>query len=235
MTSHTPDAVTTKAIKAVFDDPSVQSSRLVAQPGQAIYEPAGAAENIYFIITGQVRLFQTRGTVGRLMAILGPGEWFGCTALARGVARIEHRAITAAPTLLLRANADRFLQALPRHPAAAVEFSRSLARKVITAHEEAAGLIFDDCTARLIRAMLRFSSTPAAHRTPDGVVLHVTHEQLAQAIGVARETVSLTLTQFRQQNLIRTGRNRLTFDPAALAEYLRTRADEDTCTPVGEF
>lgn len=223
------DAVTSQAIKAVFDDPAVQSSRVVVQPGRPVYEPMGAAEHIYYIITGQIRLFQTRGNAGRLMNILGPGEWFGCAALARGVNRLEHRALTAAPTLLLRANADRFLQALPRHPIAAVEFSRSLARKVITAHEEAAGLIFDDCTVRLIRAMLRFSVTPAAHRTPEGVVLHVTHEQLAQAIGVARETVSLTLTQFRQQNLIRTGRNRLTFDPAALAEFLRSRTEPAAC------
>ena len=35
-------------------------------------------------------------------------------------------------------------------------------------------------------------------------------------IGSARETVSLALTQLRQKNLLKTGRNRLSFNPGAL-------------------
>jgi CRP-like cAMP-binding protein len=37
------------------------------------------------------------------------------------------------------------------------------------------------------------------------VILWMTHEQLAQAVGAARETVSLALTQLRQANVLRTG------------------------------
>ena len=48
-------------------------------------------------------------------------------------------------------------------------------------------------------------------------------QQLAQAVGVARETVSLALTQLRHQNLLRTGRNQLFFDPEALRRFQGTR------------
>ena len=41
----------------------------------------------------------------------------------------------------------------------------------------------------------------------------------AQAVGVAPETVSLALTEMRLKNLVRTGRNKLTFNPAALEQF----------------
>jgi CRP-like cAMP-binding protein len=47
-------------------------------------------------------------------------------------------------------------------------------------------------------------------------VLRITHKQLAQAVGAARETISVCLTELRLKNLIRTGRNQLIFDPEQL-------------------
>ena len=56
------------------------------------------------------------------------------------------------------------------------------------------------------------------------MALRCCHQQLAQAIGAARETVSLALTQLRQRNLLRTGRNRLSFIPGALEDFYRAQA-----------
>src|SRR2546421_279162 len=76
-----------------------------------------------------------------------------------------------------------------------------------------------DESARLVNTMLRFSHSAAAERHGDSIELHITHDQLAQAVGVARETVSLALTEMRHQNLVRTGRNRVIFNPDALREF----------------
>ena len=65
---------------------------------------------------------------------------------------------------------------------------------------------------------MRFSESAAATQHDGGVVLRITHQQLAQAVGVARETVSVALTQLRQRNLLRTGRNQLIFNPQALRD-----------------
>ena len=89
------------------------------------------------------------------------------------------------------------------------------------AREDAACLVFDDCNQRLIKTLLQFSRTAAATPHPEGVVLRITHQQLAQAVGAARETVSLALTQLRQQNLLRTGRNQLFFNPEVLEKFSR--------------
>jgi CRP-like cAMP-binding protein len=111
---------------------------------------------------------------------------------------------------------ERLLAALVKNPANLVELNRQLASKLVNAHQEASRLVFEDCNQRLISALLRFSKSAASAPCDDGVVLRITHEQLAQAVGVARETVSLALTQLRQQNLLQTGRNQLVFNPDAL-------------------
>ena len=208
------------AIRAVFDDPTLDTARVFLQDSESVYEPSEPAEHIYFILRGQIRLYQTGPNgAGRLLSILGPGDWFGVVALAQA-SRLQHRAVAVGPTVVLKAHGGRFLNALTRHPLAAIQLSRNLAQKVVTAFEDAAGLVFDDVTQRLVKALLRFSTSAAAQRVPAGVILRVTHEQLAQAIGVARETVCVTLTQLRNQNLIRTGRNQLSFDPGTLAQFL---------------
>ncbi|HEY7087821.1 MAG TPA: helix-turn-helix domain-containing protein, partial [Tepidisphaeraceae bacterium] len=102
-----------------------------------------------------------------------------------------------------------------------IEFNRQLAAKLLTAHEEGSRLVFEDCNHRLVSVLLRFSRSAASTtRDDDSVVLRITHDQLAQAVGVARETVSLALTQLRQQNLLQTGRNQLVFSPEALRRSL---------------
>lgn len=221
----------TDALRQVFEDPDAHPQRIVLRRDQQVYQPADPAEHVFYVTRGQVRLFHTPAGGDRLIGILGPGDWFGCVALARG-SRLTHRAVVAAPTILIRSHAERFLEALARHPAATIELSRNLAQKVMCAHEDAAGLIFEDCTERLVKTLLRFSTSAAAQRIPEGVVVRVTHEQLAQAIGVARETVSVTLTQLRQQQLVQTGRNRLTFDPANLAGFLHHRSRPVRLDPV---
>jgi CRP-like cAMP-binding protein len=114
---------------------------------------------------------------------------------------------------------EKLLTTLMNQPAQLVEFNRQVAIKLINTAQEASRLVFEDCNQRLISALLRFSRSAASVQRDDGVVLRITHEQLAQAVGVARETVSLALTQLRQQNLLRTGRNQLTFNPETLREF----------------
>jgi CRP-like cAMP-binding protein len=95
---------------------------------------------------------------------------------------------------------------------------RQLARKLSAARRDAAELVFDDCRHRLLHTLLRFAGSSAASPHPHGVVLHITHRQLAQAVGVARETVSLALTNLRRQKLLHTGRNQLMFNPDELRD-----------------
>lgn len=207
-------------LRDIFTNPALGASRRNISPGQVICEPNGAAENLYFIEAGQVRVYQVApdGT-GRLNEILGADDWFGAASLAEH-AHYGNRVVAVGPVVLWEVSAQSLLRFLGNQPAAAVELIKQLAGKHVAHLEESSELVFDDCNSRLIKTLLRFSTSSAA--TPIGdesVVLRITHEQLAQAIGAARETISLALTQLRKQNLLRTGRNQLFFSPRVLQNF----------------
>ena len=204
----------------LLSEPSLSTRRLEFHDGTLIYEPGPPAVNLYYIHAGQVRIYQTGpDDSARLMEILGPGDWFGIEALSDSKST-SSRAVAVSKTTVSALPVDQLTPLLSRQPGVAMELIRQLAGKLQSAREEAGRLVFDDCNARLVKTLLRFSATAAA--TPQeggGVMLRITHRQLAQAVGAARETVSLALTQLRQQNLLRTGRNRLLFNPEALKSF----------------
>jgi CRP/FNR family transcriptional regulator len=197
--------------------------RLEVRAGATLHEPDSRADDLYFIESGQVRLYQIGpDTSSRLTDILGRGEWFGIAALA-GADTYGTRAVVMTASMLWALPAVRLMELLGTQPKAAIELVAQLASRLEAAHDDAARLVFDDCNQRLIQTLLRFSRTAAATPQDDGeVILRITHEQLAQAVGAARETVSLALTQLRQRNLLRTGRNRLFFKPINLQQFCRT-------------
>jgi CRP/FNR family cyclic AMP-dependent transcriptional regulator len=219
VTNHVqPQQFTASATAEIFQDPTLGARRANVTAGAVLFETEDAPANVYYIHRGQVRLYQP-GPEGeqRLVEILGPDEWFGIAAFAKAN-RYGVRAVVVAPAVISEVRADQLMAMLRNKPEALFEINRQLAAKVQTSRDEAANLIFQDCNSRLIDTLVRFSRSAAATQQEDGVVLRITHHQLAQAVGVARETVSLALTQLRQRNLLRTGRNQLFFNPDSLRQ-----------------
>jgi len=206
-------------VVATLADPSVGGRQLELSSGATVYEQGQDAEHAYFVQRGQVRIYQVGPDgAGRLLEILGPGQWFGYAALSE--ARVYGaKAVTVGRAVLTQVQGDGLISAVSRSPQASAQLIKQLAASLQAAREDSARLVFDDCNGRLVKTLVRFSRSAAATPHDDGVVLHITHEQLAQAVGVARETVSLALTEMRLKNLVRTGRNQLTFNPAALEQF----------------
>lgn len=212
------------AVDEILARPSLEARQVEGTTGTVLFEPATSARSVYFVLSGQVRVYQP-GPDGsaRLLEILGPGDWFGVAALA-GSATYGTRAVAVSSVVLAEVAADKWLSLLAQEPELATQWVGRLAEKLVAARDEASCLVFDDCNQRLVKTLLQFSRSAAATPHPEGVVLRITHQQLAQAVGAARETVSLALTQLRQQNLLRTGRNQLFFNPGVLEKFARREA-----------
>lgn len=193
-----------------------------------LYQPSDQSTHLYFIHRGQVRTYRIGDDASeRLLEILGPGDWCGEAALGQ---RGEYgdQAVAVVASVISEVPAARLTEVLAHEPKLAVELMKQLAGKLSAARADAAELVFQDCHHRLLRTLVRFSHSAAASPHPDGVVLRITHHQLAQAVGVARETVSLALTQLRQQKLLRTGRNQLLFNPEHLRSLDQTGGPVET-------
>lgn len=215
----------------LWNSPGCEQMRVMA--GTVLFEPGTLAEHVWYVEQGQVRIYQVGPGETRLLRIAGPGEWFGASALAKAPT-YGKRASSIGHSLLRRISAERFLNYVCQQPGtAAVGLVRSLAARILEAQEDAARLAFDDCHSRLIKTLMRFSGSAAATTNGDLVVLRITHCELAQAVGAARETISLALTELRQQNLLQTGRNQLIFNPTLLGQWFAARRAAERQQPVG--
>jgi len=206
--------------RRLFAQSPLDVPRRIVAAGEVIHPADNPANHVYFIERGEVRLYQPGpdGTA-RLVEILGPGDWFGISALA-GSATCEKSAIAITTVAVAQIPVDDFLAVLERDASAAVLFLRDVAKRLHASRSATSRFVFDDCERRILKTLIDFSRTAAASPTSgDEVALRITHQQLAQAIGVARETVSLALTKLRRQNLVQTGRNRLVFNPISLQEF----------------
>jgi CRP/FNR family transcriptional regulator len=206
------------ALAELLSSPQVGAEGVEVARGAVVCRQGTPADHLYFIHHGQIRLYQV-GPDGeeRLIEILGAGQWFGCSALT-GDGSFTAQAVAASEAQLSRVSGARVMELVTLNPQAAAELIRHLAASVQQAREEAGRLVFQDCNQRLISAMLRFSNSAAATQQGENTILHLTHEQLAQAVGAARETISLALTEMRHRNVVRTGRNRLIFNREALRQ-----------------
>jgi CRP-like cAMP-binding protein len=212
-------------LAALLRDVNLQAHRIQVPAKAALYQPGDPARNVYYIHSGQVRTYQIAPNGSRrLIEILGQDHWCGAAALA-GVEQYGETAEAVVPTTVSIISVDRLFTVLPHQPSMAIQFIRQLATKLASYREDASGLVFEDCNHRLIRTLVHLSDSPAAAPAPEGVVVRITHQQLAQKVGVARETVSLALAQLRRRNVLRTGRNQLIFSPQTLRNYRNGNAE----------
>jgi len=153
-------------------------------PGDALFVVAG----------GQVKVVLI-GEDGRevILAVLGPGDFFGELALIDDEPRSAHvMAMDDARLLVLRR--DDFQRELEAHPRIALGLLRALSRRLRRADDKIGALVMLDVYARVARVL--------SELTEDGLVAGVTQATMAQMIGSSRETVSRTLRELTDRGLI---------------------------------
>jgi CRP/FNR family transcriptional regulator len=195
------------------------SRQVIFYDGQAVFEPKDPAADFFVVASGEIRLFEVAPDgARRLLDILGPGRCFGFASLGR-IPQYDKLATSVGDSAVRVVSADRLREMLLSHGEIALEFVETMARQMHLAWSEGSHFVFEDCRLRLIRTLLRFRNSPAARPIPGGVELRMTHAQLAQAVGVARETISLCLTQLKRENLVQTSRNRVSYNPDRLEHF----------------
>jgi CRP/FNR family transcriptional regulator, cyclic AMP receptor protein len=195
------------------------ASRLIDVPnGQSIFQPSEPATSLFLVESGEVRLFQVFPDARRsLLAIAGRGELFGLASLGR-LAVYGKLALAVGDTLIRAVSANHLRDAFHSHGDFAVQLVEILAHHLNNIWTEGTELFAQDCRLRLVRKLIAFAGSAAAEPVVNGVELHMTHAQLAQAIGAARETVSICLMELRRENLVETRRNRVIYDPQRLRQ-----------------
>jgi CRP/FNR family cyclic AMP-dependent transcriptional regulator len=207
-----------ESIIRLLDDNQLQAVKTNYADGETIFAAGKPATNFYIIESGEVHVFASMDARkhDQLLDIFGPRQCFGFTALGR-LPNYGKTTKSVGPSVLYVIDANHLRQVIAARSDLTLQLVETMARQLYLSWAAQRDFVCSDCRHRLIKALLRFRNSPVAEPGADGVRLHMTHAQLAEAIGVARETVSTCLIQLRHENLVQTGRNCIIFNPLDLS------------------
>lgn len=175
--------------------------------GQAIFAQDDPADTLYVVASGLVVIFLATPD-GRELAIneLRPGDVFGEIALLQGQRR-SASAVARQASEVVFVDGRTFLAQLDSEPRLMRQLLESLAHRLRESGERESALAFLTAPARLARLLLEQAQ---ADEAPELAGLVTTsQDDLAQRVGVTRQTVAKILGGWRRSGWIITGRGKI--------------------------
>lgn len=189
--------------------------------GQIIFVQGDPGTSLYLIDSGRVKIVLTSDEgKERVLAILGPHDFFGELALLDGEPRSADAVAQEPCQLWLLQRAD-FLRYLETRPQVASLLLAVLSRRLRRTNQVVQEAAFLDVPARLARLLLELAEEPGQPGAGGGVIAaRLTQSELAGLIGATRESVNKWLGYYERQGLIRCQRGQiLVRQPQGLREY----------------
>ncbi len=189
-----PDLLATLASKITLHE--VRRRRVIFLPGDP-------GTSVYFLNSGRVKISRvTRDGKELTLCYLDPGEVFGELCLVDGGPR-EDMAEAMENALISEVPREEYLKLLERNAIIGARMTRLVCQRRRELERKVEDLVFKDVSAKLAELLMELA---AQHGIEDrrGTLLGVkiTHQEMANLIGSTRETVSLTLSQFKRNKLI---------------------------------
>ena len=178
-------------------------ARRVAQYGrdEAVFTQGDACEHVMYIQTGGVKLSVLSKT-GReaVVAMLGPGDFFGEGCLAGQPLRMGTATAITPSTILLVAK-DKMVRLLHSEHAMSDRFISHMLARNIRIEEDLIDQLFNSSEKRLARALLLLARYGQQDK-PVRVVPRISQETLAEMIGTTRSRVNFFLNKFKKLGFI---------------------------------
>lgn len=161
---------------------------------QVIYYDGDTVNGIYLVVSGCVKTLKVAGDGRELLTgIYSAGEYFGIPALLANenyretAEAMEDTSICLLPRELLE-------QLINKYPDVATKFIKILANNVLNNEEQLLQLAYHSVRKRMSEALISLAAKDVA--------LNVSRDNLAAMAGMATETVSRILSDFKDEGLI---------------------------------
>jgi CRP/FNR family cyclic AMP-dependent transcriptional regulator len=195
------------ALKAAFSTQAFLESagvtKTIAQygRGETIFTQGDASEHVMYIQAGGVKLSVLSKT-GReaVVAILGPGDFFGEGCLAGQPLRMGS-ATAITPSTILLVGKEEMVGLLHKQHAMSDRFISHLLGRNIRIEEDLIDQLFNSSEKRLARTLLLLAGYGKQYR-PVRLVPKISQETLAEMVGTTRSRVNFFLNKFKKLGFI---------------------------------
>jgi CRP-like cAMP-binding protein len=182
---------------------SVGEGRSISKPqeGEVIFSQGDAADALFYIQKGKVKV-TTLSSHGKeaVVAILGPGDFFGEGCLAGQPLRISTVAAIA-DSSVARLQKAAVIRVLHMQPAFSELFMTYLLARNIRMEADLIDQLFNSSEKRLARLLLLLANFGKDGK-PQPVLAKISQETLAEMIGTTRSRVSSFMNKFRRLGFI---------------------------------
>jgi len=169
---------------------------------ETVFAQGNRAKNVMYIQEGGVRLTVVNESGKEaVVAILGPGDFFGEGCLA-GQSICIATATTIAPTTVLVIEKNEMIRALHAEHEFSDRFIAYMLARNIRVEEDLIDQLFNSSEKRLARTLLllaRYGAPGDLHQ----VLPKVSQEMLAKIIGTTRSRVNFFMNKFRKLGFIK--------------------------------
>jgi CRP-like cAMP-binding protein len=181
------------------------------QKGEVIYTPGETGEALFLLREGAVQIYRM-SPEGRKLVIahLLPQSFFGeLSCIGQGM--YDNFAEVTEDSVILTMNCAVLNQLLVRKPQIARHILEAFGRRVIEAERQLEDTVFKGILARVAALLLKES---------DGDEINgLTHQDIAERLGVYRETATNALNELKSAAVIQIGRKRIAIlDRARLSQ-----------------
>jgi CRP/FNR family cyclic AMP-dependent transcriptional regulator len=169
--------------------------------GDVVFAQGDNAKNVMYIRSGGVRLsVQSKAGRDAVLAMLGPGDFFGEGCLAGQRLRIG-TATAIMPSTILPIACETMVRLLREKPAISDRFIVHMLVRTIRIEEDLIDHLFNSGEKRLARALLLLADygkqTKSVHLVPK-----ISQKTLAEMVGMTRPRVNFFLNKFRTLGFI---------------------------------
>jgi CRP/FNR family cyclic AMP-dependent transcriptional regulator len=172
------------------------------QKGDCLFSEGTYGEEVYLIISGAIKVTTTEAQrKTKILNMLNQGDVLGEMAMID----TEYRSATAtahddAETLAIT-NSD-FLQYIKSHDTMPLKIMKTLSRRLRDANNEIRNFTFYDLAGRLAKVILSLYEKFPSNTDEPLVNLELTHQDLANMLGTARESVTKLISTFKRNGAI---------------------------------
>lgn len=194
-----------------FEEAGLRAVERRFGPKDMIFTPGDPDDQLYFVLSGTVRLYKIYGDYKEATtALLKNGGIFGKLNLVEGRWQdVFAEAVTDARVASIqKASIER---AMKSRPDFALRLFSSLSERLRQSDEVIESLLHREVSTRLATLLMNLSER-FGEENSDGVALDVrlTHQDLANMIASTREAVSKVMSEFQRDGIIETRSRRIT-------------------------
>jgi CRP/FNR family transcriptional regulator, cyclic AMP receptor protein len=187
--------------QAFLDSAGIARRIVEYRRADIIFTQGDPCEHVYYIQTGGVKL-SVLSKAGReaVVAMLGPGEFFGEGCLAGQSVRVGSATATTDSAVLL-VDKDQMVGLLHKQHALSDRFIAHMLARNIRIEEDLVDQLFNSSEKRLARTLLLLARY-GKHDTPVRAVPTISQETLAEMVGTTRSRVNFFMRKFQRLGFI---------------------------------